>query len=51
MYYSDNNNIKYIDSTIKFIEFELIHYVINANDFMIFNDFDFMFLSICYSLN
>ena len=41
MYFSYNNNIKYII-------FESIHYAINldtVSSFMVFNDFDFIFLS------
>ena len=47
MYYSHNNNIKYVDSTIKCIDFESFHYAINldvVSFFMVFNDFDYMFL-------
>ena len=47
-YYSHNNNIKYMGSTIKCIDFELIHYVINLDvvlSFMIFRDFDYIYLS------
>ena len=46
-YYSHNNNIKCVESTIKFIDFESFHYTINLNvfsSFMVFNDFDFIFL-------
>ena len=49
MYSSHNSNIKYVDSTIKCISFESFHYPINLNVFllfMIFSDFDFIFLSI-----
>ena len=48
-YSSNNSNIKYIGSTIKCIAFESIHYAINldvVSSFVVFNDFDFMFLSI-----
>ena len=51
MYYNYNSNIKCVDSTIKSIDFELFHYAINMNvvsSFMVFNDFDSMFLSIYY---
>ena len=53
MYSSHNNNIKYVDLIIKYIGFKLFHYTINLNvvsSFMIFNDFDYIFLSIYYSL-
>ena len=43
-----NSNIKCIDSTIKCIGFESFHYVINLDvisSFMVFSDFDYMFLS------
>ena len=42
-YFSHNSNIKYVDSTIKYIGFESFHYVINLNDvssFVVFSDFD-----------
>ena len=45
-YYSHNSNIKYTCSTIKYIEFNPIHYIINLNivsSFMIFSDFDYIF--------
>ena len=48
MYSSHNNNIKCVGSTIKYVGFESIHYVINldiVSSFMVFNDFDSMFLS------
>ena len=48
MYYSHNSNIKYIDSTIKCIGFESIHYVINfdvISSFVVFNDFNSVFSS------
>ena len=52
MYSSYNNNIKCVGSTIKYIGFESIHYVINLgviSSFIVFNDFDYMFLSnYCY---
>ena len=41
------SNFKYIGLTIKYINFELIHYIINLNivlSFMIFNNFDYIFL-------
>ena len=31
MYYSHNNNVKCVDSTVKCIGFESSHYVINLN--------------------
>ena len=31
MYYSDNNNIKDVDSIIKYIDFESFYYAINLN--------------------
>ena len=46
MYFSHNSNIKYVDSTIKYIGFESIHYTINLDvvlSFMAFRDYDFMF--------
>ena len=48
-YYSYNSKIKYVNSTIKYIDFELFHYAINLYiilSFMIFNDFDYKFSSI-----
>ena len=33
MYSNHNNNIKYVDSTIKYIDFESFRYVINLNVF------------------
>ena len=45
-YSSHNSNIKYIGSTIKCIEFNPIHYIINLNvisSSMIFSDFDYIF--------
>ena len=47
MYSSHNNNIKCIDSTIKYIDFESFHYTISlyvVSSFMVFSDFDYMFL-------
>ena len=47
MYSSDNRTIKCVGLTIKCIGFELIHYTINldvVSYFMIFNDFDSIFL-------
>ena len=49
MYYNHNSNIKYIDSTIKYIGFESFYYAINLDvvlSFMVFSNFDFMFISI-----
>ena len=46
-YYSHNSNIKCVDSTIKCIGFKSFHYAINldvVSSFVVFNDFDFMFL-------
>ena len=43
MYYSHNINIKYVESTIKYISFESIHYVNNLHvisSFIVFSDFD-----------
>ena len=40
---------KHIQTTIKCIGFELIHYAINVDDvssFMVFSEFDYMFLII-----
>ena len=48
MYSSHNNNIKCVGSTIKRVGFESINYAINldiVSSFMVFNDFDSMFLS------
>ena len=45
MYYSHNSNIKCVNSTIKYIGFESIHYIINlehVSSFMIFCDLDYM---------
>ena len=47
MYFSHNS----IGSNIKCIDFESIHYVINldvVSSFMVFNDFDYIFLSMYY---
>ena len=49
MYYSHNSNIKFVGSTIKYIGFKLIHYVIHLNTvsyFIFCSDNDSMFLSI-----
>ena len=45
-YYSHNINIKYVNSTIKYIDFESIDYanLDVVSSFMIFSDFDYMFL-------
>ena len=51
MYSSHNNNIKYVGSTIKLIDFEFIHCAINLDVvlfFKVFNDFDYMFQSMYY---
>ena len=48
MYYSHNSNIKCIDLIIKYIDFESYHYAINldvVSSFVVFSDFDYMFLS------
>ena len=48
MYSIHNSNIKCVGSTIKCIDFESIHYVINldvVSSLMVFRDFDYMFLS------
>ena len=45
MYYTHNSNIKCVGSTIKYTNFDSIHYVINldvVSSFMVFNDFDYM---------
>ena len=50
-YFSHNSNIKYVDSTIKCIEFDSFHYAFSLNIvllFMIFNGFDFIFLLMYY---
>ena len=47
-YYNHNSNIKCVDSTIKCISFESFHYAINLDvvlSYMVFNSFDYMFLS------
>ena len=49
IYSSHNSNIKYINSTIKYIDFELFHYTINSNIvsfFVVFSNFDYIFISI-----
>ena len=49
MYPSHNSNIKCVGLTIKCVGFELIHYAINLDvvlSFMVFNGFDYIFLSI-----
>ena len=49
VYFNHNNNIKCIDSTIKYIVFESIHYVINLNVVsFVFSDFNSMLLSMYY---
>ena len=48
-YSSHNSNIKCGNSTIKCRSFELIHYAINldvVSSYIIFSNFDYMFLSI-----
>ena len=49
----NNNNIKCIDSIIKYIDFESCYYIINLNIILffldiIFNDFDYIFLSMYF---
>ena len=47
MYYSNNNNIKYIGSIIKCKNFESDHYTINLcviSSFMVLNGFNYLFL-------
>ena len=51
MYYSHNSNIKCVGLTDKCIGFESIHYAINhdiVSSFIVFSDFDIMFLSIYF---
>ena len=46
MYFSHDSIIKYIDSIIKCICFELFYYAINLNDvssFVVFSNFDYIF--------
>ena len=53
-YFSHNNSIKCVDSTIKCIDFESIHYAINldvVSSLMVFSDFDFLFLLMYCSIN
>ena len=50
-YSSYNTNIKYIGSTIKYLNFERIHYAINLNVVsfsMVVNNFDFIVLLMYY---
>ena len=54
MYSSYNSNIKYVDSTIKYIGFESFYYAINldvVSSFMIFKDFDSIVFQFIDSLN
>ena len=46
-YYSHHINIKYVSSIIKCIDFESIDFanLDVVSSFMVFNDFDYMFLS------
>ena len=47
MYFYHNSNIECVGSTIKYIYFKSIYYVINLNVillFIIFSDFDSIFL-------
>ena len=46
-YYSHHISIKYVSSTIKCIDFESIDYanLDVVSSFMVFSDFDYMFLS------
>ena len=49
MYSNHSSNIKCVGTTIKYIDFESIHYTLNLDDvssFIVYNDFDYMFLSI-----
>ena len=49
MYYSHNSNIKCLNLTIKYIGFESFSYTVNLNivsSFEVFNDFDYIFISI-----
>ena len=53
-YFSHNSNIKCISLIIKCIDFESIHCTINLNvvsSFMVFSEFDFIFLSMYCSMN
>ena len=46
-YFSHDGNIKCVDLTIKYIEFESFYYAINragVSSYMVFNDFIYMFL-------
>ena len=48
IYFNHNSNIKYLDSTIKYIGFESFRYNINMDvisSFMFFNGFNSMFPS------
>ena len=50
-YSGHNSNIQYVNSTIKCIDFESFYYAINLDVFlffMIFSDFDSMFLLMYY---
>ena len=47
MYSNHSNNIKCVDSTIKYVGFKSIHYTINLDIIsfsIVFNDFNFIFL-------
>ena len=51
MYSSNNSNNKYVGSTIDCVGFKPIHYTIDldiVSSFMVFNDFDFTFISMYY---
>ena len=51
IYSSHNSNIKCINSTTKYIDFESFHYVIKldvVSSFIVFSRFNFMFLSMYY---
>ena len=51
LYCNHNSNIKCVASTIKCIGFELIYYAVNldiVSSFMVFSDFNYMFLPIYY---
>ena len=48
---SHNGNIKCVGSIIKCIDFESIYHAINfdaISSFMVFSDFDYMFISMYY---
>ena len=50
-YSSHNSNIKCVESTINYVDFQPIHYTINLDvisSFMIISEFDYMFLLMYY---